>query len=77
MLIGVLFFSPAPRAVLGQNLSETLIAQASESREVWVNTRSGVCHYRGARWHGNTKSGKYMGEAQAKASAYRAARNGQ
>jgi hypothetical protein len=24
---------------------------------VWVNTRSGVYHYPGTRWYGNTKSG--------------------
>src|SRR5215469_16151019 len=77
LLIGFLFFSPAPRTLSGQSVSGTLIAQASQSRGVWVNTRSGIYHYRGSRWYGNTKSGKYMSEAQAKASGYRASRNGQ
>ena len=77
LLIGFLFFSPAPRTLSGQSVSGTLVAQASQSREVWVNTRSGIYHYRGSHWYGNTKSGKYMSEAQAKASGYRASRNGQ
>jgi hypothetical protein len=53
------------------------IAQTSESRQVWVNTATGIYHYRGARWYGKTKQGKYMSEAHAKASGYRASRNGQ
>jgi hypothetical protein len=29
---------------------------AEEDVTVWVNTRSGVYHYPGTRWYGNTKS---------------------
>ena len=39
---------------------------AEEDVTVWVNTRSGVYHYPGTRWYGNTKSGKYMKEKDAK-----------
>ena len=53
------------------------IAQSSENREVWVNAPSGVYHYPGTRWYGNTNQGEYMSEADALASGYRPAENGQ
>jgi len=34
-------------------------------------------YYPGARWYGNTKHGKFMSEAEARAHGYRPARNGQ
>ena len=34
----------------------TRVSQSSESRQVWVNTGTGVYHYPGTRWYGNTKS---------------------
>lgn len=51
--------------------------QVAATGQVWVNTNSGVYHYAGARWYGTTKQGEYMSEAQAQASGYRAAQNGQ
>lgn len=45
--------------------------------QVWVNTRSGIYHYPGARWYGNTKEGAYMSESEAQAQGHRAAENGQ
>jgi hypothetical protein len=53
-----------------------LLAQ-SEQRQVWVNTATGIYHYPGTRWYGNTKQGKFMSEKDARAQGYRAARNGQ
>jgi hypothetical protein len=52
-------------------------AATSSNYQVWVNTRSGVYHYPGARWYGNTTQGKFMSEAEARAEGYRPARNGQ
>lgn len=46
---------------------------AEESGKVWVNTSSGVYHCPGTQYYGNTKRGKYLDEAQATASGYRAA----
>jgi hypothetical protein len=37
-----------------------------------VNTKSGVYHSSG-RYYGNTKEGKFMTEAEAKAAGYKAA----
>ena len=50
------------------------LAQASESRQVWVNTASGIYHYPGSRWYGNTKQGKFMSEKDARARGYRPAK---
>ncbi len=43
---------------------------------VWVNTDSGIYHYEGDRWYGNTKQGKFMSEADAIKAGYRAAKTG-
>jgi competence protein ComEA len=43
---------------------------------VWVNTGTGVYHYEGDHWYGNTKQGKFMTEAEAIKAGYRAAKTG-
>ena len=32
---------------------------------VWLNLQSGVYHYKGQRWYGNTKSGVYVCQKEA------------
>ena len=44
---------------------------------VWVNTKSGIYHFKGERWFGNTQQGKYMCEHAADAEGDRATHNGQ
>jgi hypothetical protein len=44
---------------------------------VWVNTATGVYHYRGQRWYGNTKHGAYECKKEADAEGDRPTRNGQ
>jgi len=52
-------------------------APVSQGVKVWVNTNSGVYHFPGERWYGNTKEGEYMSEDAAKKAGYRATENGQ
>ena len=31
---------------------------------VWVNAATGIYHYPGTRWYGNTNQGEFMSEAE-------------
>jgi hypothetical protein len=44
---------------------------------VWVNTKTGVYHFKGQRWYGNTREGVYACRAEANSEGDRATRNGQ
>lgn len=44
---------------------------------VWLNTRTGIWHYAGQRWYGNTRRGAYVCEEEAAAAGDRATRNGE
>ncbi|MCI0151962.1 hypothetical protein KNO81_39700 [Paraburkholderia sediminicola] len=44
---------------------------------VWVNTRTGVYHFKGQRWYGNTREGAYECRGEANGEGDRATRNGQ
>jgi hypothetical protein len=57
-------------------VSDSEIAAAKASGQVWVNTQTGVYHT-GGKWYGATKQGKFMSEDEAKKAGYRAAKNGQ
>lgn len=54
-------------------------AQAHCPRDtvVWLNTPTGIWHYQGERWYGNTKYGAYVCEGEAKNSGDRGTENGQ
>ncbi len=66
----------APRAVAPMTASEAQ-AQAScpSDTVVWVNTKSGIYHFKGTHNYGNTKQGTYMCESAAKSAGDRAAEN--
>ena len=42
---------------------------------VWLNQETGVYHYRGSHWYGNTKHGAYMCESDSLSAGMRAAKN--
>ena len=44
---------------------------------VWLNLPTGVYHFQGERWYGNTRAGAYVCQKEADASGDRATRNGQ
>ncbi len=44
---------------------------------VWVNTRSGIFHFKGERYFGSTQVGKFMCEKTALGEGDRPTRNGQ
>ena len=44
---------------------------------VWVNTPSGIYHFKGMRWYGNTNRGEYVCQKEGDQAGYRATRNGQ
>lgn len=44
---------------------------------VWVNTPTGVYHFKGQRWYANTKHGAFGCQKEADTTGYRATRNGQ
>jgi hypothetical protein len=44
---------------------------------VWVNTKTGVYHFKGQRWYGNTRAGAFECLKDASEEGDRATRNGQ
>jgi len=49
----------------------------SKDTVVWVNTRTGVYHFKGQRWYGSTTEGCYECRKEAEREGDRATRNGQ
>lgn len=63
-------------AVLASSLpgqSTTGRSDSSSAVRVWVNSSSHVYHCPGSRYYGNTKSGEFMSEAEARESGNRPA----
>lgn len=56
---------------------EEASAACADDTVVWVNSNSGVFHFRGQRWYGNTAEGYYECERGALAEGDRPTRNGQ
>lgn len=80
-LLTALGGAPAP-ADVGQAI--TLFPTEQEAQKhcpadvvVWVNLPTGVYHFRGQRWYGNTKSGAFVCKAEADKAGDRPTKNGQ
>ena len=80
-----------PSAAFGKNVSAAEVAyrapyfdseaaaQAHCPRDVvvWLNTPTGIYHYKGERWYARTRHGAFVCEKEAIAEGDRASRNGQ
>jgi hypothetical protein len=81
VLATVLFFSvfspayvnPAPHFHTEQEAKQ----HCPNDTVVWVNSKTGVYHFKGERWYGATKEGAYECRKEADAEGDRATRNGQ
>lgn len=71
--VGVAYAQFAPRF---QNEQEAR-RHCPKDTVVWVNTKTGVYHFKGQRWYGNTKEGAFECRDEANAEGDRATRNGQ
>jgi hypothetical protein len=61
---------------VNQYTTETIAwAHCPAGTVVWVNTRSGIYHFRSTANYGSTKAGAYMCEQDARAQGLRAAKN--
>jgi hypothetical protein len=81
VLIVFLLFAPIAAAIAG---SVSLFDDEAEAQKhcpndivVWVNTPSGVYHFKGMRWYGTTNHGAYVCQKDGDQAGYRATRNGQ
>jgi hypothetical protein len=82
LLIGILVLSPSASVALSQRIQ--LFPTETEAQKhcpadvvVWVNTPTGIYHFKGMRWYGNTKNGAYIRQKEGDGAGYRATLNGQ
>jgi hypothetical protein len=74
----VLAFSAAPSVAQRQYATpESAQAHCKRDTVVWLNLPTGIYHFQGTRWYGNTKSGAFVCEHEADKAGDRPARNGQ
>ena len=75
----VLLFVSATDVAHSRQFQTELEAQrhCPQDTVVWVNTKTGVYHFRGQRWYANTTEGAFECRAEANAEGSRATRNGQ
>ena len=74
---------PVPKASTQTQLGKDQYATEAQAAEhcrprdvvVWANTSTGVYHYAGTHWYGNTKSGAYMCESDSVDDGLRHAKN--
>jgi hypothetical protein len=69
-------------AVYAQSATQFQSGQAARQHcpkdtVVWVNTKTGVYHFKGQRWYANTNEGAYECRKEADVEGDRATRNGQ
>ena len=81
LVIALLLFSPpigmAGAAGVQLSTAETEAQQhCPADTVVWVNTPTGIYHFKGMRWYGATIRGAYVCQKEGDQAGYRATRNG-
>ena len=82
LVIALLLLAP-PTGMAGAASVQLFTAEAEAQQHcpadtvVWVNTPTGVYHFRGMRWYGATIRGAYVCQKEGDQAGYRATRNGQ
>jgi hypothetical protein len=82
LVIALLLFVPSVGLALEGSVQ--LFASEVEAQKhcaadtvVWVNTPSGIYHFKGMRWYGATNHGAYVCKKEGDQAGYRPTRNGQ
>lgn len=82
LAVTVVLLTFQSRAVIAAGLQ--LFTVESEAQQhcpsdtvVWVNTPTGIYHFKGMRWYANTNHGAYVCKKEGDEAGYRATRNGQ
>lgn len=81
LLVSLLLLVPATGG-LAQSLQLFQTEAAAQSHcpadaVVWLNTPSGIYHFKGMRWYGRTQHGAFVCKREADQAGDRATRNGQ
>jgi hypothetical protein len=81
VLFSVLYFHPLIAYSAGDltlfSTEEKAQQHCPKDIVVWLNLPSGIYHFKGERWYGNTKNGAFVCEQEAEKAGDRATRNGQ
>ncbi len=82
LIIALLLFAPSVGTALAAGVQ--LFASEIQAQQhcpadtvVWVNTPTGIYHFKGMRWYGATIHGAYVCQKEGDEAGYRATRNGQ
>ena len=84
-ILALLLSVPCARPQLAYSAGDlTLFSTEEKAQEhcpkdtvVWLNLPSGIYHFKGERWYGNTRNGAFVCEQEAEKAGDRATRNGQ
>jgi hypothetical protein len=74
LIVGLLVVTPSLGSALAPELFATEIGAQKHCPAdivVWVNTLTGIYHFKGMRWYGNTKSGAYVCKKEGDQAGYR------
>jgi hypothetical protein len=69
--------APAAQGQILYQFQNSAQAGCPSDTVVWLNTNSGIYHFQGERWYGNTEDGAYVCRSDADANGDRATRNGE